>query len=379
MPATNPKWKLFERVVAAIHLTEESGAEVKWNDHINGRQFDVTIRFKFQFYDYLTVIECRDQKDAIKVTDVEAFVTKTQDAGANKAIIVTSSSFQSGAKTAASKHHIALFTLTELNDTPDTILVDTITSTLIVWPRGFWRTGTKDLISLSDDQDELHNQLQNIVMIGFGDHKLIEILKPISDLLSPFGIPGFAAPGVVFPAATKDPRTINIPLASDAAVIFPGSTVQQPVSHLTLSYWMQDIRLQRPVKLDPTVANAYSKRYQFTDVLGGNVTTIEAKALKLGFDNVFALDTFYVQPETGFYYFCSELTDTDAVVYLVESNQHGKLVRGRARVPLDHAQSLVPVTDEKEIVRLREMYITWRTEVDRREASPNTPPTGDNL
>lgn len=26
-----------------------SGAEVKWNDHIGGRQFDVTIRFKMHF------------------------------------------------------------------------------------------------------------------------------------------------------------------------------------------------------------------------------------------------------------------------------------------------------------------------------------------
>jgi hypothetical protein len=53
------KWKKFERVVAAIHVAENSGATVTWNEHINGRQFDVAIRFKFQFYDYLTLIECK--------------------------------------------------------------------------------------------------------------------------------------------------------------------------------------------------------------------------------------------------------------------------------------------------------------------------------
>ncbi len=50
-----PKWKKFERLVAAIHSAEQKGASVKWNDAINGRQFDVTIRFKEGFYDYLTV------------------------------------------------------------------------------------------------------------------------------------------------------------------------------------------------------------------------------------------------------------------------------------------------------------------------------------
>lgn len=32
------KWKKFEQVVAAIHVAENSGAAVTWNDHIN-KQF----------------------------------------------------------------------------------------------------------------------------------------------------------------------------------------------------------------------------------------------------------------------------------------------------------------------------------------------------
>ena len=100
------KWKKFERVVAAIHVAEHSGATVTWNDHINGRQFDVVIRFKFQFYEYLTLIECRDEQRRVEAGDVDAFVTKSRDAGANKAIIVSSSGFQSGAKTIAERHNI---------------------------------------------------------------------------------------------------------------------------------------------------------------------------------------------------------------------------------------------------------------------------------
>ena len=43
------KWQKFERVVAAIHLAQAKGASVTWDEHIDGRQFDVVIRFKFKF------------------------------------------------------------------------------------------------------------------------------------------------------------------------------------------------------------------------------------------------------------------------------------------------------------------------------------------
>jgi len=41
-----PKWASFERVVAAIHLASSEGAEVMWNEKIEGREFDVSIKFK---------------------------------------------------------------------------------------------------------------------------------------------------------------------------------------------------------------------------------------------------------------------------------------------------------------------------------------------
>ena len=46
----NPEWKQFERLVAAIHHAESQGALVTWNDTIQGRQFDVTIRFNMLMY-----------------------------------------------------------------------------------------------------------------------------------------------------------------------------------------------------------------------------------------------------------------------------------------------------------------------------------------
>ncbi len=46
---TEVDWKQFERLVAAIHHSESQGGEVKWNDVIDGRRFDVTVRLNTGF------------------------------------------------------------------------------------------------------------------------------------------------------------------------------------------------------------------------------------------------------------------------------------------------------------------------------------------
>src|SRR5271165_4168940 len=110
------KWKHFERLIAAIHAAANRGAKVKWNDSINGRQFDVTIRFKQGLYEYLTVVECKDYTRPVPVEKVEAFVTKSQDVGAHHGVLASSSGFQEGALHAAKKHNITLIHVTSSYD-----------------------------------------------------------------------------------------------------------------------------------------------------------------------------------------------------------------------------------------------------------------------
>lgn len=110
------KWKKFERLTAAIHLVDmKDHVDVKWDEKIDGRQFDVILKFKANFYNYLTVIECKDYTRKVSVDKIESFITKSRDVGANKAIFVSSSGFQEGAIKVAGKHNIELFTLEEIN------------------------------------------------------------------------------------------------------------------------------------------------------------------------------------------------------------------------------------------------------------------------
>src|SRR5438309_627148 len=109
--------KRLERLVAAIHHAESTGANVGWNEVIDGRQFDVTVRFRFGIHSYLTVIECKDYATKVPVEKVDAFVTKARDVRANKAIMISSRGFQSGCSALAERHGIQLLILSESTDT----------------------------------------------------------------------------------------------------------------------------------------------------------------------------------------------------------------------------------------------------------------------
>lgn len=116
----DPKWKRFEKIVAGVHMLQAQGAEVRFNDRIRGkktnssRQIDVSIRFKEAFYDYLTIIECKDTGRKVEVGEVEAFSKKMEDVGARHGVMVSPHGFQKGGIGTAEFEKIELFTLKEI-------------------------------------------------------------------------------------------------------------------------------------------------------------------------------------------------------------------------------------------------------------------------
>jgi Restriction endonuclease len=105
--------KQLEMIVASMHGQAGDKLAVAWSEEIDGRQFDVTLRFREGMHDYLTVIECKDYSERVSVDRVEAFVTKSNGVNANKAVMISVNGFQSGAITVAKKHGIKLLTVTE--------------------------------------------------------------------------------------------------------------------------------------------------------------------------------------------------------------------------------------------------------------------------
>ena len=112
-----PNWEEVELLTAALHHESSERATVTWNDKIGGRQFDVTVRFSKGGYKYLTVVECKDEKAKLAVKEVEAFVTKSRHVYANKAVMVSTSGYQSGGIDVAQREGVVLLNLEERKDT----------------------------------------------------------------------------------------------------------------------------------------------------------------------------------------------------------------------------------------------------------------------
>jgi hypothetical protein len=111
---------VFEEKIKRIYdLLADSGAEVKWNDHISdpdnpaqGRQVDVTIKKA----GVLTLVECRRRKSRQDVQWIEELIGRRVSLGAQVVIAVSSSGFTAGAIAKARKHGIILRDLQELTD-----------------------------------------------------------------------------------------------------------------------------------------------------------------------------------------------------------------------------------------------------------------------
>lgn len=72
-------------------------------------EFDVTIRFTaFGGAKFLVVCECKKHRNPIKREVVQALKAKKESVGAQKAFVIATASFQSGAEEYAKKHGIAL-------------------------------------------------------------------------------------------------------------------------------------------------------------------------------------------------------------------------------------------------------------------------------
>jgi hypothetical protein len=110
----------FEQQIHRIYaLLADSGAEVKWNDHIldpdnptQTRQIDVTIRRA----GVLTLVECRQHKSRQDVKWIEELIGRRISLAAHAVIAVSSSGFTAGARAKANKHGVILRDLRHLSD-----------------------------------------------------------------------------------------------------------------------------------------------------------------------------------------------------------------------------------------------------------------------
>jgi hypothetical protein len=338
----NSKWKLFERLVAAIHYAESSGAKVTWNDKINKRQFDVTIKFKYGLYEYLTCIECKDDKSPIKVKEVEAFVTKSRRHKANKAIMVSSSVYQEGCIEVAKDESIELYTLIQINTIPREILSTKFTPALHF----------HEIVIHSDKSNRsIPLPRENNLLTYIMRHCLVQWNNEILSLDEL--IKNYSAEIMQYVNETE--RRFKISVDSRYKTLIPYLEKFINASSISFNCKITSAKLIDQPALDPFVSYNLSSTYEYNDVLNETKNSFPILGLDLGFDTKLQEGKLYSQ-SMGFYYYCRKIETDTITMDLIESYQHGDLFQVFGiKQDVKYEKRYVEVSDPKIIARLRKM------------------------
>ena len=339
-PKSQKVWQKFEKLVAAIHRAEMDGATINWNEKINGRQFDVTIRFKTGVYEYLTVVECKNYSTPVKAEKVEALVTKSRDANADKAIMFSASGFQSGAIEVARRHAVMLFSIRDPEEIPEdflmpeTILVNNIFDFSILGVNG-------EVYVLPEDPMRLRYFAENtIIRHPNGTVTIEQLVRMHQNAVVGIQI------GVEVP--------IDVKFQPPGVVVFPSTENEKSflVSEVT---WKIANREARKLKNDKGLdGSLYEPPYAVKNEIDGSTRYVEKSVLDLGEDVQIHQGKFYKLKNFGYYY-CSAV-DGDLISFLmIESYQHGRFLQVLFKQEREHARGYVEVSDESVLQRLR-----WR-------------------
>lgn len=342
MTRSTKHWEQFERLVAAIHRRLDPAAQVRWNDSINGRQFDVTIRFRRGLYDYLTVIECKEYSSPVPVEKVEAFITKSRDVNAHQAVIASSSGFQSSAESVARRHHVVLIQLT------DSAEID-LSMFGAMW---------------GPDIDALHIQAVALRYLDGDRRTLREAANAMTYYVNHLSVKaGAQTIGLkdlisqrvqILPKTAHDVYTeCDIPLTEGAMLISPDDSEipSKPIACITIRVALTKAKTYcGPRQFDPSLL---APGVDVQNISTGEALSVSRHGLPLGTAEHFEVGTFYEQPQLPNYYYCDQIAGDIATIYLVESFQLGSLFQAVFTVLTCHAGYYSPVVDPAIIERLR--------------------------
>ncbi len=333
-------WEQFERLVAAVHKAADVGADVKWNDVINGRQFDVSIRFRKGLYDHLTVVECKNYEKPVSVDKVEAFVTKSRDIRANVAVLASSSGFQVGARDAALRHNITLLHVTSSEDVDPAIF-----GVKFGDPTEIQQMAEITLEYVGGQTT--HLPTQGNVLTYYANH--ITLCRSGREVTLDSVIDEWRKP-----KGQKIPDGQYIILLPDGTAVTGPQDGVVPLEPLRAIRLTTNVVMARPI-LGP---NAVDPSVLLPDVNVRNVSTGEERAFKysdlaLGLDTSFVQGKFYEAPGLGYFYFCEQVEGGIAHIWMVESFQLGQLVQARLTMDAKYGKHYIPVTDKSTIERLQ--------------------------
>mgnify|MGYP001024990813 CR=1 FL=1 len=332
-------WKGFERLVAAINAKNIKNGTVTWNDTIDGRQFDATIRFKAGDYDFLTVIECKDYKSRVPIEKVEAFVTKSRGAKANKAVLFSRNGFQSGCKLVAEQYGIELFELSEDHQVPESLLNAATSPAINIYE-----------VSLSfpnrpkyefEDGPQLYYALLNTYLKRVNEDAVV-----LETFLSQWA-------DSIFGDLTRNSSHFRIPIPTNTELKLVDEDKWMPISSICLKVKIIDALVSDMPVVDHYVSEKMSKKIVLTNTLSKTITEIPFSDIDHGFDTILKAKTFYHALNLGFDYYCEKIVGDIAHFILLGSYQHGRKIDAKFTAKVQNSRGYTEITDKLKLEKLR--------------------------
>ncbi len=351
--AGRPNGKLLERLVAAMQGAYGKDVIARWDEVINGRQFDVALRFKKGPYEYLTLIECKALSRAVSVEKVDAFVTKAKDAGANKLVMVSTGGYQSGAIEVASRHGVMLLTLSEK----------------VELPAGHRLVGRS--VSSAFDRLSFKNE-----STGFrfeapaGTAKFGYLWRNVRVAHEKQTLTALEWLERRYPSLASSPHPTK---RQDYRINFAGGAellVPFEESHVITSMAFSRSPYDVPIwvgpsdNLDPFMVQRQSLKFTVHDADGKLVDEQAISSIPFGFDQVLTEGRYYYSPSMGFNYYLQKIEGKILSWILLESYQHGSLIQAEFTQNMDQisgepttlgGHTYVEIDDGVELARLKRM------------------------
>jgi restriction endonuclease len=344
----------LERLVAGIHAVSTGGADVRWNEELNGRQFDVVVRFKMGTLRYLVLIEVKNRARKASAEDLDAFVTKARDQNANQAVFVTAAGFQSGAIEIAKRHGIEIFTITF--DEKD-----------IRFPRNATLISIRNPLAPKDakpefniGEPELANNIVEASLI-YADGSEVEIPSEQSQMNYYFTqtkVTGGSTLGAVI-CATPIPE---IPVGESRQLecrFDPVIHLSPPDEYFFLAGDIQAMRFKviaryaRPmrgnIRVDPSLLTL---PVVYTNAVSGEETRFSVESLPLSFERILP-GKFYFTVHPLAYFYCETIKGNLLHWILVETFQNGQLVQARCEQEIKYSRHYISVSDKTILNRLQ--------------------------
>jgi len=335
------KRAFFERLRAAIQHAEAHGTIIKWNNCIDGRQFDATLRIRRGPFEYLVVVDCIESQLPVTVEVVEAFAAKSKAIAARLAILISLSGYTQDAMAVAIQNDIKLLTQDTVQKLSAEELSEQFSPVINIRTFRFLRAGGIGEIAIPEEPEILKFFMREVKIEGpdfqtFPERIVDEQYERLAR------------------TATRSSQVLRVLFSQGTTIRHPNTGHKINVTAFTFTYQLLsacDLTMREGLGSDPYLLGSMLR-----DELGKRNRSADASRIDSDFDTTPKAGKYYYNPRLRFSYYCEAVRRLQARIVLVESYQSGQLVQARTEIPISLFRKLVEVTEPGEINRLTQMY-----------------------